>query len=134
MTNSLTPEQTLRHIFEYFTCGDINSLLTLVDTNCKWSFPGSPAILPWAGEFCGHDIVRFFDIIFSTIKYVEYTAHTYYSQGDIVTILSHEECIVNSTNKTFKNDLVAVATVKNGKLVEFLEYSDTAAMQAAFLA
>jgi uncharacterized protein len=133
-TSLLTSEQILRDLFDYFLGGDIDSLLTLVDSNCKWLFPGSKEILPWAGEFRGHDIVKFFDIIFSTIEYMKYTPHTYYSQGDVVTILSHEECFVKSTGKTFKNDLVAVATVKNGKLVEFLEYSDTAAMQAAFLA
>jgi uncharacterized protein len=131
---TVTAEQVLHQIFDHFLHRQIEDLLALVDTDCHWVFPGSPILLPWAGEFRGHGILQFFDLLFSSIDYLEYTPHRFHSQGDIVTILSHEKCYVRSTGKVFTNDLVVVARVKQGKLVEFLEYSDTAAMQAAFLA
>jgi ketosteroid isomerase-like protein len=106
--------------------------MEFVHPESRWFFPGDPAILPWAGWFRGAGMMRFFTRIAETIEYEHYTVDRMHAAGEHVTVLSHEACIVKKNRRKFSNQLVAVAHVVGGKIWEFLEYSDTAAMHAAF--
>lgn len=121
-----------KQLFASFVLGDKEGVLDFVDPDGVWRFPGDRATLPWAGEYRGRDLRTFLDAVFDHLDYLEYTAHTFRGAGDLVVVLSHERCRVKATGRVFENDLCAVATVRDGKVVEFLEYSDTAAMVAAF--
>ena len=137
MTDTNAPDtretlSTIQHLFDCYLKKDLKALLNIVDESCDWRFPGSARILPWAGNYRGHEFTRFAEYIENSIEYITYDAHTIHAQGNLATILSHEQCRVKSTGRIFKNDLVAIAKVENQKLTQFWEYSDTAAMEAAF--
>jgi ketosteroid isomerase-like protein len=52
--------------------------------------------------------------------------------GDKVLVFAYEPCRVKVTGKFYVNEHVGIATVKDGKIVRYLEYSDTARMEAGF--
>lgn len=135
MNQPNTTEATTALIQKLFDCylkKDLSGLLEIVDEDCDWRFPGSHRILPWAGQYRGHQFTRFAEHIENSIEYITYDAHTIHAHDTLATILSYEECRVKSTGRVFKNDLIALAEVKDDKLTRFWEYSDTAAMEEAF--
>lgn len=89
-------------------------------------------MLPWAGRYQGLEIFEFAKRIVGSIAYEEFDDHTYLPSGDSVVVLLRERCRVHSTKQVFLNDIAAVATVRGRKLVRYVEYSDTAAMERAF--
>lgn len=89
-------------------------------------------MLPWAGRYHGLEIFEFAKRIVGSIAYEEFDDHTYLPSGDSVVVLLRERCRVHSTKQVFLNDIAAVATVRGRKLVRYVEYSDTAAMERAF--
>lgn len=121
-----------KQLFASFVLGDKDGVMEFVDPAGVWRFPGDRATLPWAGEYSGQTLRTFLDAVFDQLDYLEYTAHTFRGSGETVVVLSHERCRVKATGQVFENDLCAVATVRDGRVVEFLEFSDTAAMAAAF--
>jgi ketosteroid isomerase-like protein len=127
------PLDVVRRMFTCFEQKDLAGVMEFVDPQSSWFFPGDPKILPWAGWYRGAGLMRFFIICTNTLEYLSYHSHTFHAAGEYVTVLGHECCRVKLTNRIFENDLVQVVRVMNGKIVEFLEFSDTAAMQAGFL-
>ena len=123
----------MKALYRSFVGQDLEAAMALIDPDSHWSFPGDPAILPWAGNYRGSEIPRFLQACVMTLDYLEYVAHTFQVDGEVVTVRSNERCRVKRTGKTFRHDLTAVARVRDGKIVQFVEYGDTAAMQAAFI-
>jgi hypothetical protein len=124
---------TLRRMFDCFVKGDIPALMSFVGEDSSWFFPGPPGLLPWAGEYRGPaGLMTAFQSISAHVEYVSYVPHTFFGQGDLVTVLTREECRVKATGKTFVNELAVVAQVKDGKIARFRQYGDTQAILAAF--
>lgn len=129
----IEPLGVVREMFTRFEQKDLAGVMEFVNPNSSWFFPGNPKILPWAGWYRGAGLMRFFILCANNLEYISYKSHTFYVDGEYVTVLGHERCRVKVTERIFDNDLVQVVRVVNGKVVKFLEFSDTAAMQAGFL-
>lgn len=127
------PLSVVRTAFKGYMSGDFESVHKVSHPDAVWYFPGDPQILPWAGFWRGDDILGFFEACLGVLDYESYVAHTFTVDGDLVTVLSHERARVKATGRVFRNDLVACVKVRDGKIVSFMEYSDTAVMEAAFL-
>lgn len=130
-----THEQTtavINRLFECYLQKNLDGLLEIVGEECDWRFPGSQRILPWAGNYIGAEFTRFAQHIEESIEYIEYIVDAIHTHGELATIQSHEVCRVLSTGRVFKNELLVLAKVHDGKLVQFWEYSDTGAMEVAF--
>jgi ketosteroid isomerase-like protein len=132
MESHLQPEPLLRHIYGLYRSGDLSGFPAIVSPDCEWVFPGNPEILPWAGTYRGLGIFDFAAKIAGSIAYEHFEDHTYLPSGDSVVVVLRERCRVLSTGKVFHNDIAAVATVRAGLLVRYVEYSDTGAMERAF--
>jgi endonuclease/exonuclease/phosphatase family metal-dependent hydrolase/ketosteroid isomerase-like protein len=130
--NPTEPLAVVREMFARFEKGNVTGVMEFIHPDGRWHFPGDPKILPWAGDYRGSGMMRFFILCAQALVYELYEAHTFYTSGEYVTVLSRERCLVKGTGERFENDLAAVVRVVEGKVVEFLEYSDTARMQAAF--
>lgn len=132
MPKPVAPLDVVRTLFQHFEKLEVAAILELIDPDAHLHFPGDPAILPWAGDYRGAGMMRFFTACNDTLDYLNYKAHTLHAVGDIVTALSSETCRVKATGRIFTHELAAVIRIRNGRVVEFLEYADTAAMHAAF--
>jgi ketosteroid isomerase-like protein len=119
--------------YELFQKGDIATLVNdMIDNSCTWISPGPKDKLPWAGQFKGkQEITRFFGQIAENIDFTEFAPREWIEQGDTVVVLGTSAGRTKKTGKMSKNEWAHVLKYRQGKLVFFQEYYDTAAEVAA---
>ena len=119
--------------YELFQQGDIATLVNdMIDSSCTWISPGPKDKLPWAGQFRGkQEIAGFFAQIAENIDFNEFTPREFIEQGDTVVVLGSSSGRTKKTGKASKNEWAHVLKYRQGKLVFFQEYYDTAAEVSA---
>ena len=119
--------------YELFQRGDIATLVNdLIDDSCTWISPGPKDKLPWAGQFKGkQQIAGFFAQIAENIDFNEFAPREWIEQGDTVVVFGSSAGRTKKTGKMSKNEWAHVLKYRQGKLVFFQEYYDTAAEVAA---
>lgn len=115
--------------YEYFQRGDIPALISdLLDDNCTWVIPGPKDKLPWAGIFKGkQEIANFFGHVAENLDFSEFAPREMIEQGDTVVALGTLAGRAKKTGKAMKNEWAHVFKFRQGKVVYFQEYTDTAA-------
>ena len=115
--------------YECFQRGDIPSLIRdLLDDNCVWISPGPSDKLPWAGTFKGkHEIAKFFAQVGEHLEFSEFAPREMIDQGETVVVLGTLAGRAKQTGKAVKNEWAHVFKFRQGKVVFFQEYIDTAA-------
>lgn len=111
-----------------FGRGDIPTFLSLLDANVEWKTPG-PSDLPLAGTRRGPaQVGEFFGTLAGIIDFEHFEPTTFLADGDKVVVIGHETFKVKATGKSITGDWCHIFTVRNGKIVAFLEILDTAAL------
>ena len=109
-----------------FGRGDIDGLLATLDPAIEWVTPG-PADLPTAGTRRGHDAVReFFKTLDDMYEIQSFDPKTFISQDEHVIVLGEDTFRIKATGTVATEAWVHHMTVRNGKVVAFREYIDTA--------
>ncbi len=121
----------IRKLYDRFERRDAVGVMACFAPEAYLRFPGDPAILPWAGEFRGAGLMRFLAGV-GCLNYLEFKCRLAYGSGGRVTAICHERCEIKATGEIFDQELVAVARVENGLIVDYVEFADTAKMHAAF--
>jgi uncharacterized protein len=120
----------VRSAYAAFGRGDIDSLVATLDPAVEWISPG-PADLPTAGTRRGHDAVReFFRIVLDMYEIERFEPKTFITQGEHVIVLGDETAKLKATGKVLIEAWAHHMTLRNGKVVAFREYIDTAAVVA----
>jgi len=121
--------ETTKRGYEFFQRGDIPSLISdLIDDNCTWISPGPKDKLPWAGTFKGkREIANFFAQVGQNLEFSEFAPREMIQQGDTVVVLGTLTGRAKKTGKAVKNEWAHVFKYRQGKVVFFQEYIDTAA-------
>src|SRR5438046_78675 len=73
----------------------------------------------------------FFERIRSTVEVKEFKVARMIADGDTVAVFGSERFLVKRTGKEWAVDWVKVHEVRNGRIVRFREYTDTAAIAEA---
>jgi len=126
-----TAVEVVRQLFERFIAKDIMAMMSLIHPDARMVFPGNPSILPWAGEYRGAGFERFVGKVVQTIEYLDYRMQDIWGNGNQVVATSRERCRILANGCIFEHDLVALIRVEEGKVVEFIEFSDTGRMERA---
>jgi uncharacterized protein len=115
--------------YECFQRGDIPSLIRdLFDDYCIWISPGPKDKLPWAGTFKGkHEIANFFAQVGQNLEFSEFAPREMIEQGETVVVLGTLAGRAKKSGKAVKNEWAHVFKFRQGKVVFFQEYIDTAA-------
>ena len=114
-----------------FGRGDIPGFLSLLDANVEWKTPGS-ADLPLAGTRRGPaQVAEFFGLLAQIVEFEHFEPQTFIADGDRVVVLGMDRIkIKGGSGKSLSEPWCHVFTVRNGKIVAFQEYFDTAAVAA----
>jgi uncharacterized protein len=121
-----TNKQIVQNAFGYFTSGNIPALLNNLTDDIKWSTPGPASIIPWVGVRTGKQQVgEFFKLVNENIEFLKFEPKEFIAEGDKVVVLGHWEGKSKKTGKVDASDWTMVFTIKNGKVCEHLEFSDT---------
>ena len=117
--------------YNNFKTGNIEGLLDLMSDDITWTLPEMEGV-PFAGKRSGRDEVgEFFGTLGSTQDSLRFEPREMFAEGDKVISLGSYDWRVKSNNRDFGGDFAHVFTVREGKIVDFHEYMDTAACIAA---
>src|SRR5262245_16246256 len=135
METIMSEQQNLdvvRRAYEAFGRGDLDTLVGLMDENVEWRTPG-PADLPTAGTRRGRqEVAAFFGLLNQVFEIQRFEPETFLASGDRVVVLGSDPARVTATGKVPDEPWAHAFTVKDGKIVAFQEYLDTAALVTEF--
>lgn len=115
-----------------FQSGDIPAVLSALSEDIEWVFPeleGVPVARSWHGR---EEVGQFFQTLDDTQEVRQFEPREFVAQGDKVVALGHYAWHVKSTGREWESDFAHVFTVRDGEVTKFQEYTDSAALAAAF--
>ena len=115
-----------------FQSGDIQSLIGLMSEEIKWELPEIEGV-SFAGKRSGRDqVAEFFSSLADQQDVLEFSPTDFIAQGDKVAVQGSYRWRVKATGREYGGDWVHVFTVRDGRIVRFQEYMDTAAAANAY--
>ena len=120
----------VRRGYEAFGRGDLDALLSLFDENIEWTTPG-PSSLPTAGTRRGRaQVAAFFQSLNEVFEIERFEPRDFVAQGDRVVVLGTDRSRVRATGTSIDGHWAHTFLLRDGKVVAFHEYTDTAAAVA----
>ena len=124
--------QTVQQIYAAFGRGDIQAVLSALSDDVEWTVTG-PAEVSYAGSRRGRsEVAQFFVLLSQGVEIQRFTPREFIAHGDTVVVLGDETMRIKATGKLAENPWVMVFTLREGRVVRFREYDDTAAVASAF--
>ena len=135
MTQEAQNTKVVQDAFAAFTQGDTQALLACFADDIVWNAVyGTGPHVPTSGERRGKAAVAdFFRQVAANVNFSTFEPKEFVATGDKVVALGHYTA-TTPLGKSFDADFAMVFTARNGKLVGFQEFSDSAAINAAFVA
>ena len=125
--------EVIHQAYEAFGQGDVAGVLALLAEDVRWSTPGPPDVVPYAGSRTGREQVSgYFEAFGGAVEVTDFEPRKFFCEEDMVVVLGHYAFRVTSTGKAVDTDWVHAFTLKDGKITEFRGYEDSAAVVAAF--
>ncbi|MBV8299892.1 MAG: nuclear transport factor 2 family protein [Candidatus Eremiobacteraeota bacterium] len=119
--------------YQDFQRGDIGSLLSRLTDDISWYTPGEGTAIPFAGQRNGKAAVAaFFESVESTLEFHSFDPNEFISQGDVVVALGTWDATVRGTSARIADGFAMVFRLRDGKVAEFREYSDSRPIAEAF--
>ncbi|WP_313015285.1 nuclear transport factor 2 family protein [Brevundimonas sp.] len=117
-------------LYEGFATGDMPMILSILEPGIIWTEAEG---FPYAGTYEGADAVVAGVFVRLATEWEGYQAipERYVAEGDTVVALGHYSGRYLQTKKRFRAPFVHVWTVSAGKLVRFVQHTDTAVVQSA---
>ena len=119
--------------YQMFMKGDIQGVLDLCADEIEWTSVDLPGI-PFTGAFKGKaGVMDFFQKLGAAIEFLDYQPQTFIADDDKVAVMGASTDRVRASGATFDDIWVHIFTMKNGKIVRFEQFHNTAAVIAAFM-
>jgi ketosteroid isomerase-like protein len=130
MTAAATSVQYVQSLFDAFNRGDLDFILARVAPDCRWVAPGQG--IPNAGVYTGPSgAAEFFRIMGETEEIVRFEVNEYFTNGDDVVALIHEEIRSRKTGKPAETNGAMVFRIRDGKVYYWESFYDTSAYARA---
>lgn len=118
--------------YRNFTTGDIEALLNLFSDDISWQLPEMENV-PFAGKYQGlTEVARFFATLNEAQEAQQFEPQQFIAQGDKVVATGRYVWRAKATGREYQGDWAHVFTIRDGKVVGFQEYTDTAAAASAY--
>jgi ketosteroid isomerase-like protein len=124
----------VQQAYAAFGRGDIEGLLDLVTDDIVWDpVLGASADVPQAGRKQGKaDVRTFFRILSETMTFERFEPRDFIAQGDRVVVVGLYRGVVTATERVVESEWVMLFRLRDGKVSEFREFTDSAALNAAY--
>jgi len=124
----------VRAHYEALTRRDREAALATLAEDVDWEVMG-PSSIPFAGPRHGRAAVgEFFAIIGRTVEVELFAAERMIAEGNTVVVFGRERFRVKATGRAWDVAWVQVHWIADGRIRRFREYTDTAAIAAAYAA
>jgi ketosteroid isomerase-like protein len=129
-----TNTQIVKDAYAAFLRGDVPAILDMLDDNVRWQgVKGAEGVMKSAGLRQGRAaIAGFFADVASTVAFESFEPREYIAQNDVVVALGRYVGKSIETGRRFDQDWVMIFRFANGKIAEFQEHTDSAALVRAF--
>ena len=126
--------KTVKDMYAAFGRGDAQGVLAHVDERVIWRpIMGAASFVPTAGERRGKAAAaEFFRILYETISFQEFQPKEFIAQDETVVALGTYAGTPTAGGPQFRSPWAMVFTFRDGKVIEFREYTDSAALNASF--
>ena len=126
--------KVVQDAYAAFGRGDIPTLLGYLTDDIHWQpVIGTAKHVPFSGERKGKAAVaEFFKQVSENEEFQLFEPREFVAQGDRVVAIGHYRGVTKSTGRTFDSPFVMVFTLRDGKVATFREFTDSAAINAAF--
>jgi hypothetical protein len=126
--------ETVQQIYAAVGRGDLNFILDQLDEDATWGIESVAGEVPAYGILRGKaNIPRFFAAWAETGAFTTFDAQDFIATGDHVFNHLQYQFAVKATGKVVKNFSMQHWTFKNGKVIRWRGYEDTAATRAGYL-
>lgn len=123
---------TVHQAYDNFKTGNIPGLLDLLSDDVTWQLPEMENV-PFAGKRATRaGVGEFFALIGTNQDALRFEPREAVAQGDKVVSLGYYQWRVKATGREFDSEFAHVFTFKDGKIVAFNEYMDTAVCAKAY--
>ena len=125
--------KVVQEAYAAFGRGDVQGILDRVDDGVVWmGVYGADSRVPTSGERRGKAaIAEFFKQVAEHVKFSTFEPKEFVATGDKVVALGHYTAST-PVGGSFDSDFAMVFTLKNGKVVRFQEFCNSAAVNAAY--
>ena len=115
----------VKTMYDNFNRGDIPAVLGVIDDSVVFTILGSSNV-PLTGTRRGlAGMQQFFSDLANTLQFSTFEPRDYIAQGDRVVALVRYAGKNKNTGRSFDAETAMIWTVRNGKIVNFVEYTDT---------
>jgi ketosteroid isomerase-like protein len=125
--------KVVQDAYAAFGRGDIPGVIALLADDIVWNgVYGAGSHVPTSGERRGKAAVEeFFGQVAANVSFSKFEPKEFVATGDKVVALGHYTA-TTPTKRTFDADFAMVFTLRDGKVTHFQEFSDSAAINAAY--
>jgi ketosteroid isomerase-like protein len=125
--------RVVQDAYAAFGRGDVQSILNSLDDGIVWKgVYGAGPHVPTAGERRGKaQVGEFFKQVAQHVNFSSFEPTEFIATGDKVVALGHYTG-TTPVGKRFDSDFAMVFTLRNGKVTEFQEFTDSAQVNAAY--
>ena len=126
--------EVVKNAYAAFLKGDIGAVIAACAEDVVWTIPGLASV-PVAGTRRGREgVAEFFRTLGENQTPQEFQPREFVANGDSVVALGHYSWTIRRTGRTYASEWAHAFTLREGRVVKFREYSDTAAEAEAYAA
>lgn len=127
--------KVVQEAYAAFGRGDVQGILNQLDEAIVWKgVYGAGPHVPTSGERRGKaQVNEFFKQVSQNVNFSRFEPKEFIATGNKVVALGHYTA-TTPIGKKFDADFAMVFTLRNGKVTEFQEFTDSAAVNAAYSA
>jgi ketosteroid isomerase-like protein len=123
----------VQSLYAAFGRGDFASIINGMAADVDWSVNGRRKDYPLFGSWKGQgEVQKLFQGIAEHEEAIEFSPQEFFASEDRVCVLGHYACTIRKTGRKVASDWVHVFTVRNGKVVTFRGFNDTAQFAEAY--
>ncbi len=122
-----------QRIYADYARGKMETLYAALDPDVEWHAVGRSSDFPVLGPRRGVAAVReFVDVVAKLVEFSVFSPDEFYATGDNVFVLGHYALTVRKTGRKMASEFSHIFTFREGKLVRFREFLDTAQLADAY--
>jgi ketosteroid isomerase-like protein len=132
--NESANTKVVQDAYAAFGRGDITTLLSYMSDDVVWQpVIGTAPFVPFSEPRQGKAAVEnFFRQVAAAEDFSQFEPREFVAQGNTVVAIGHYRAVAKTTTRSFESDFVMVFTLEGGKVTRFREFTDSAAVNAAF--
>ena len=125
--------ELVQNLYASYAKGDIDAVLDGCSPDVQWCSGGSSDDFPAFGPRKSRAEVReFFSTVSEALEFSEFAPLEFYADKDKVIVLGMYTFIMKNGGQKASSDWVHIFTVRDGQVVMFREFLDTARVAAAY--